>query len=292
MPFQYKITEKKEIEITGYEGEVRRLMIPERIADHPVTSVGSRAFYGREDLREVWLPEGMTVLKSFAFYGCPNLHTIHLADGVEDYYDGVIRQCASLAEITVRMRRGNYRIIREMLGDNDRQLLFRMTLPNEEEVCLIFPAYLNDFVEDTMARAIHLKIEGAGYPFRECVLRSGIRYQEYDRVFFRAAADDDLCAVEIALLRLMYPHELSKESKDAYRTYLTDQMGFFLHILIDADRMDEVRFLAKEGLIPQRWYEDGILYASERKKPQMAGVLLDAQKRNQAEPKKPDFFVL
>ena len=328
MALLYEIVEssnQKQISITGYEGTIRRLVIPEEINGLTVTEIGTGAFRGRSDLTEVHLPESIRALKGFAFYGCTNLTSIHLYDGVEDYYDGVIRQCSSLSEITVHMHQDNYRIVKELLGDNDRQLEFSLLFPDsssqntpdsnwqsldtgssqsidtgsysllsedsmfrdipvvqKREVRLLFPSYVNGFVEDTMARAIHLKIDGAGYPFRECVTRKGINYREYDRVFFRAEADDDLAAARIAILRLAYPHELTDDAKTRYRDYLYSHADYIIRGLTDENRTEEVSFLTGEKLIPEAAINQAIAYASGKKRVGILSILMEAKSKQTA----------
>ena len=70
--------------------------------------------------------------------------------------------------------------MKELLADTDRRLHFRI------EPCglqLTFPAYVYNFVEDVEARVLHHKIEGSGYPYRECVTRKGVDLLAYDRLF-------------------------------------------------------------------------------------------------------------
>lgn len=99
---------------------------------------------------------------------------------MEDYYDGVIKQCHCLEEVKLTQLRGDYSVMKELLADTDRRLHFRI------EPCglqLTFPAYVYNFVEDVEARVLHHKIEGSGYPYRECVTRKGVDLLAYDRLF-------------------------------------------------------------------------------------------------------------
>lgn len=71
-----------------------------------------------------------------------------------------------------------------------------------------------------MARAIHPRIEGCGYAFRECVTRRSIDFYQYDRQFARAAAAEREPACRIAIGRLRYPYRLSEARREEYRAYL------------------------------------------------------------------------
>ena len=205
------------IEITGYEGGVRHLVIPEAIEELPVRSIGKGAFSGRDDLISVELPETIEILGRYAFYNCKNLRTMCLYDGVEDYYDGVIKQCQSLSEIALYQKRDSYSVMKELLADNDRRLTFTI---EPAGLRLTFPAYVYDFVEDVEARVLHHKIEGSGYPYRECVTRKGVDLLAYDKLFDHVISDDYEAAIMVALNRLRYPVELEAAAKEQYEQYL------------------------------------------------------------------------
>ena len=145
MPFTYdKIQYFREdcIEITGFDGTARSLTIPDRIDGLPVRSIGKHAFAGRKDLREVVLPPSVKRLSLFAFHNCAALRRMSLYDSVEDYYDGVIRQCTALEEIEIRLGGGSYALVKDMLSDNDHAMSFHLIMP-EEEIRLSFPECLS-----------------------------------------------------------------------------------------------------------------------------------------------------
>lgn len=281
MPFTY---EKTEIEgeafalVTGYEGEISRLRIPDSIDGLTVIGIGSNAFSWREDIKEAILPEHLRVLRGFAFYNSANLQRISLYDRIEDYYDGVIRHCKNLSEIHVNLNRGNYALVKALLGDNDR--LLRLVLDTgKETICLTFPEYFSDYIEDTRARAFHTKIEGAGYRYRECVTGRGILYQEYDEIFIRASSYDGPSAARIALDRLMYPHELTAYAQKNYEDYLHAEMEAVLPELIRNKEEDVITFLAKRDLIGENALETGLRLASEQKAMTISARLMEAQKK-------------
>ena len=169
MPLVYDTIEyqrEKCLEITGFEGSVKNLTIPEQIGGLAVRSIGRHAFERRADLQEVSLPASLRRLSLFAFHNCANLRKITLHDSVEDYYDGVIRQCGELEWIELYGSKRPYALMREMLEDNDHAMSFHLHLP-EEEICLSFPSYALIASENTMARTIQFAYEGGGYAHTE-----------------------------------------------------------------------------------------------------------------------------
>ncbi len=282
MGLQYQIRENRNgpfMEITGYEGEISLLKIPSAIQGLPVQSIGRHAFDGRKDLREIYLPESVQSLGSFCFYNTRSLETISLFDSVEDYYDGAIRQCTGLREIHITFRKkDNYSLLKSMLGDNERMLRFYLSLP-EGDLRLTFPPYYDSYKEDTMARAIHHSLNGAGFSYRECVMRRSIDFRTYDRSFSRVIYDNYEAAIDIALDRLMYPLQLSDQAAAVYERYLVETAGQVLPYLIGRGDRAGIRFLTDRKMIPREDLADAIRLSSERKEAEICALLMEYQNR-------------
>jgi len=277
MALQYKTTKEHTITVTGYEGTIRHLVIPDQVDGCPVKTIGKNAFSAREDLESVSIPKTVETLGRYAFYNCKKLKSISLYDSVEDYYDGVIKQCHCLEEVKLTQLRGDYSVMKELLADTDRRLHFRI------EPCglqLTFPAYVYNFVEDVEARVLHHKIEGSGYPYRECVTRKGVDLLAYDRLFAQVVNDDYRTAIEIACDRLMHPIELENHLREQYEQYLEQNAEVILKVLIRKNRrgrkaaeilQSKTRPVAETGL-PRR--------AGEEKMSQIVAILMEYQRSN------------
>ena len=269
--FKYEIKQHKKdgheyAEITGYEGKVAELIVPPSIDGKPVEAIGNHAFSGREDIESIFLPESIRTLYGFAFHNCRNLRKISLFDSLDDYYDGVCRQCDSLKDIDITVNRGWFEVIRNFLADNDRTLRFLihekktgtaivcdesendaslLMIPDYEEACLTFPEYVYDFNENTMARTIQFSIAGAGMFYRECVDRRKIDYRQYDALFEKAVIDGQEISESIAIGRILYPIELSESAKTRYEAHLRYDSEKVLRRLISRieDGKDSVTML-------------------------------------------------
>lgn len=274
---------KEFIEITGFEGSVRMLSVPEEIEQLPVRSIGKNAFSGREDLEVVSLPKTVDTLGRYAFYNCRNLKSMSLYDSVEDYYDGVIKQCENLSDITLYQNRGDYSAMKELLADNDRMLHFTV---EPVGLHLTFPSYVYQFVEDVEARVLHHKIEGSGYPCRECVTRKGVDLLSYDRLFTQVMTDDYHAAVSMALDRLRYPVELEKRAEEIYGQYLEQNVGVVLQELIPQGKMEEIRFLCDTLRIPKQELSPALELAAKEQKPEITAVLMEYQRMHFEKDKK------
>ena len=278
MPFTYeKIQYLREdcIEITGFDGSVRSLTIPDRLDGLPVRSIGKHAFAGRKDLREAVLPQSIKRLCLFAFHNCTALRRMSLYDSVEDYYDGVIRQCTALEEIEIRLSGESYAIVKDMLSDNDHAMSFRLLL-SEEEIRLSFPEYALIASENTMARTIQFAYEGGGYAYRNCVRKKEIRFREYDRLFSFMERDDASFAAVIASDRLMFPHDLDEAAEKHYTEFLREHAAQALERFIRSGQIDRVRLLTERGLADAEASAGALKTASELGETAICAVLMES----------------
>ncbi len=237
MPFLYVINVSKKdshkfAEITGFEGNVRELVVPDRIDGYAVEAIGNHAFSGRNDIESVVLPGTVKTLYGFAFHNCRKLKKISLFDSVDDYYDGVCRQCDSLSDIEIRIERNWYEVIRNFLADNDKTL--RFLIKRDEYIsCLVFPEYVYDFSENTMARTIQFSIGGSGMIYRECVDRKSVNYREYDKLFEKAVIDGNAVSEDIAVSRVLFPYELAEGYKERYESFIKKNAGSIIKRLVE-----------------------------------------------------------
>lgn len=278
MPFIYdhiKYRGKDCLEITGFEGAVKILTVPEEAEGLPVRSIGRHAFAGRRDLQEVYLPSSIEKLSLFAFHNCMNLRKLTLHDSVADYYDGVIRQCSALEDIKLISRGNPCALMKDMLGDNDHAMSFDLRLP-QEEIRLSFPDYALIASENTMARTIQFAYEGGGYQYRQCVRKNGIRYREYDRLFSFMEHDDPSFAAVIATDRLMFPHDLDDIARERYTAFLRGNAAKALDRFIRRKQIDRVRMITENGLADAQALSEALRTASEMKETAVCALLMES----------------
>ena len=240
-------------------------------------SIGRHAFERRPDLLEVSLPASLRRLSLFAFHNCANLRKMTLHDSVEDYYDGVIRQCSELETIEL-YGESPYALMKEMLGDNDHAMSFHMHLP-AEEICLSFPSYALIASENTMARTIQFAYEGGGYAYRNCVHKKEIRYREYDRLFSFMEHDDPSFAAVIATDRLMYPHDLDEVSQMRYTEFLRGHAAEALDLFIKRGMIDRVRMITEKGMADENAIAAALRTASDRKETAICALLMESGRK-------------
>ncbi len=302
MSFLYEIVEHKKdaheyVMITGFEGNTSNLVVPGEIEGLPVEAIGNHAFSGREDLISVSLPGSIKTLYGFAFHDCRKLKKISLHDSIDDYYDGVCRQCDSLTDIEMVMDRGWYEVVRNFLADNDRTLRFKLLSGHDradavgtlygETICLTFPEYVYDFNENTMARTIQFSIAGSGMFYRECVDRRNIDFRQYDRLFEKALIDGGEIAENIALGRLLYPVELADENRSMYEEFVRKNADSILKRFIESsvsepeskDTLKDMFGYGSAGtLVPESALDKAIRLATSKGLTEVSAILMNSGK--------------
>ena len=76
------------VTITGYDGSISTLEIPEEIDGLPVTAIGDSAFEGKTEITSVTIPEGVTTIGEKSFYQCTNLESVVLPSTITEFSGG------------------------------------------------------------------------------------------------------------------------------------------------------------------------------------------------------------
>ena len=195
------------------------LTVPDSRDGEAVRRVARGAFRELTGVRTLDFAPGITEIGDFACYGMPDLISVSLSETLTEVGDAVFRACDALQSVHYAAPQGNFYALRALLSEPEPAFRCELKL-SDGEAELYFPSFRNEFDEDTMARAIHPRIEGCGYAFRECVTRREIDFFQYDRQFERAAAAEREVACRIAIGRLRYPYRLAEVRRKEYRDYL------------------------------------------------------------------------
>ena len=81
-----------------YRGDV---VIPKEHNGHPITAIGSLAFYECSELTSVVIPDSICFIDSSAFSGCKALTRITVPSSVTEIGPSAFRACTSLKEVTL-----------------------------------------------------------------------------------------------------------------------------------------------------------------------------------------------
>lgn len=100
--FEYTVdTYAKEVTITQYIGNSKKVIIPSSIEGAQVTTIGENAFYNCRNLTSVTIPDSVTNIDWYAFYNCRNLTSVTIPDSVTNIGLYAFYNCSSLTSINI-----------------------------------------------------------------------------------------------------------------------------------------------------------------------------------------------
>ena len=86
--------------VTGYTGQDKDVIIPEKIGDHEVKLIGDRAFQ-KQTVTSITVPDSVTTIGNEAFRSCHLLTSITIPNSVTTIGNAAFRTCTSLTSITI-----------------------------------------------------------------------------------------------------------------------------------------------------------------------------------------------
>lgn len=92
---------KDGITITGYTGEAKKVVIPDKINGTEVISIGNKAFWECTSLTGVTIPEGVTSIGDRAFEHCASLTSVTIPEGVTSIGNDAFSLCVNLTSISL-----------------------------------------------------------------------------------------------------------------------------------------------------------------------------------------------
>lgn len=88
-------------EITGVSPDVGAIDIPSSIGGYVVTSIRDSAFYSKQQLTSVVIPNGVTNIGAKAFYNCRSLSSLVIPDSVKGIGKEAFQNCSGLLSATL-----------------------------------------------------------------------------------------------------------------------------------------------------------------------------------------------
>ena len=77
------------------------IIIPEKIGEYPVTSIGNNAFAYCSRLKKVTIPEGVTTIGNKAFNECTNITSVSIPNSVTSIGEYAFAYCSYLTDVTI-----------------------------------------------------------------------------------------------------------------------------------------------------------------------------------------------
>lgn len=270
---QYEVRDNHII-IKKYIGNGHRVSIPEQLDEMPVVQIDKFAFAEQRQLEEVQLPMTVKVLGAHAFYNCRSLKKVGFGDQLTDIGDGAFKNCYELNTLQLNGNQKKMRGMKYILSEFDSEIEVIL-----KENRLLFPSYVFDYQENTMARTIHQDILGAGFSYRNAVFADGIDYYEYDSLFYKVEADSIQQSVRLAWYRLCTPYQLSQKAKEIYETFIMEHITEMIDYLLNQEDWEGIRKLMDWELIRQMDMPNILELAQKKQKIQAVSMLMEYQSR-------------
>lgn len=211
-----------------------------------------------EQLREIWLPEGLEATGDYAFYGCLNLERIHFPETMRRLGGGSFVACNKIKKVffTVETAEETPYCMKDVMGE----LTFEVeaVLENREGrglVYLTYPEYYEESIENTPARIIEITFHGTGYRYRQCFQGRTLDYGQYDSLFGLAQAQEFLPTVlRMAFHRLRTPVGLTKSGQKGYLEFLRGEAAEAARWIFEGEQLEllyllgELEYFTEESL--------------------------------------------
>lgn len=98
--YTYIVLDDNTVEIRGYSGNDKNIIIPSTIDEKNVTSIGGYAFSNCTNISNVTIPDGVTKIDYYAFNGCTGLKNVGIPTTVTSISDGTFYGCTNLERIS------------------------------------------------------------------------------------------------------------------------------------------------------------------------------------------------
>ncbi len=100
--FNYKVTSDTTAMITKYTGSESEVVVPEKIGNYTVTTIGNTAFQDKKTIQKITLPKTIVTIEDYnVFWYCTSLKSINLPDSLTYLAAGAFSGCSSLEEIVI-----------------------------------------------------------------------------------------------------------------------------------------------------------------------------------------------
>ncbi len=99
--FKYRVVDDSYVEITGYTGSEKEVVIPEKIDGYKVESIGDSAFYDNKNVTGISMPDSVKSIGNSAFYACGEVENVKLPKNLETIGWGAFHSCEKIKDLTI-----------------------------------------------------------------------------------------------------------------------------------------------------------------------------------------------
>lgn len=224
----------------------------------------------------VVLPDTLRVIGSYAFYNCYHFSRLELPAAIQEIGHGAFMNCTNFREVTLRGDAQGRTCLPELLGQVSGEIQAALQLP-AGEVHLLFPPYQEQWEDLAPAHIFQRRIEGAGYPYRQCFQSGVLSLLEYDMAFERLLRIQDYeTAVRVALNRLRWPVGVSAIAHTAYVDCLRSHADAAARVLLHQSDVQGIYALLRLGVLSAQALHKTCDLARQMGQTEVLGILLAA----------------
>ncbi|EKQ58006.1 MULTISPECIES: leucine-rich repeat domain-containing protein [unclassified Clostridium] len=143
-------------EIVAYVGSDSNIVIPDKIDNVVITSIGDRAFYRNKNIVNATIPNSVKNIERSAFAGCTGLTSINLPASVKGIGEYALLGCSSLTNISVDNDNTTYKSIDGILYSKDGSKLLNYPIGRVGEKYII-PNGVTSIGNSAFAGNVNLK---------------------------------------------------------------------------------------------------------------------------------------
>lgn len=227
-------------------------------------------------IRQVILPDTLRTIGSYAFYNCYHLNSLELPASVQEIGHGALMNCTEFHEIMLSGNAEGRTCLPELLGQVSGEVQAILHL-SSGEVHLLFPPYQEQWEDLAPAHIFQRRIEGAGYPYRQCFQNGVLSLIEYDMALERLMRIQDYeTAVRVSLNRLRWSVGVSAVARTAYEDCLRTHADTAAEILLRQRDVQGIHALLRLGVLSGEGLHKACDLARQMGQTEALGILLAA----------------
>ena len=230
---------------------------------------------------ELEIPDGVEEIGNYTFYGCFGMKKLKFTDSLKRIGGGSFTGCSALRRLEVKMKKGGRSCIRDVVAETFHEVYVKIVYRETgEEVHVIFPEYYEEGVENTPARILETHFHGTGYRYRQCFKDKKLDLHEYDGLFELATANEkEEILIEMALGRLLFPSELTKQADLHYTAYLKQRLQKICTMYLKEECWAGILAFLMDHIVTEKEEADLLLDAAANGKHTEAVSFLMEEKR-------------
>ena len=236
--------------------------------------------WSNRNIRCLTLPAALRTVSDYAFLNCSSMEKITLHDSVEAFAVSALMNCRSFREIRLlRDSPGQGPTLAAIIPWLSRELDVTIEETGAEKLRLIFPEFIEQYIENEPTHFFYYNIESAGFPYHHVFHDRQLSLADYDSLWSRylSAEHDEGAATRLAWWRLRYPRDLSEKAENEYRNYLCGNLGPAFDMAVKTRDISGLKMLLKKENIPSENLEAARAKAAETGFTEAVALLLEAQ---------------